>query len=68
MNDLQIKDLRTFLNCMLVLRFGFSPKESGSYIGNSKEVNEKHYTFADQTILKEKMNRFSFDEVIGRKK
>ncbi len=62
-----MKDFRTLLNCMLALRFGFSQKESASYIGNSKKVNEKHYTFADQAILKEKMNRYSFDELIGRK-
>ncbi|NQU63617.1 MAG: tyrosine-type recombinase/integrase [SAR324 cluster bacterium] len=53
--DLQIKDLRTFFNLTLKNRFGFSSKEAGYYIGNSKEVNDLHYTPISIPQIQEKM-------------
>ncbi len=53
--DLQMKDLRTFLNNAISSKFGFNSKESGAYIGNSEEVNKKHYTFAVISAIQEKM-------------
>ncbi len=43
--DLQFKDLRRYFNKRVLQdRLGFSLHEAGWYIGNSKEVNEKHYS------------------------
>jgi len=63
--DLQVKDLRTFFNCLLSSKFGFSSIESGSYIGNSEEVNDKHYNFAQLSILQDKMGQHSISDVLG---
>ena len=40
----QIKDLRTYFNCVLVSQLGLSNKEAGAYLGNSEAVNNQHYT------------------------
>ena len=41
---IQIKDLRTFFNWLLVSQYGLSNKEAGAYLGNSEAVNQEHYT------------------------
>lgn len=43
--DLQFKDLRRYFNKRVLQdRLGFSLQEAGWYIGNSKTVNEEHYS------------------------
>jgi len=63
--NLQIKDLRTYFNYKLKTYYGFSSKEAGSYIGNSKEVNDLHYTPISQEVIRHKMNLFPLGKVIG---
>ena len=41
---IQMKDLRTFFNWMLISQYGLSHKEAGAYLGNSEAVNYTHYT------------------------
>ena len=41
---IQIKDLRTYFNWVLVSQLGLSNKEAGSYLGNSEAVNNQLYT------------------------
>ena len=41
---IQLRDLRTFFNWMLVSQYGLSHKEAGAYLGNSEAVNYNHYT------------------------
>ena len=56
--DLQLKDLRTYFNHKLKSMYGFSSKEAGWYIGNSKEVNDLHYSPVSLEIIQAKMNQF----------
>ena len=42
--NIQIRDLRTFFNWMLISQYGLSHKEAGAYLGNSEAVNIHHYT------------------------
>ncbi len=37
--NMQVKDLRTFFNWVLINKYYFSHKDAGAYIGNSEEVN-----------------------------
>ena len=41
---IQLRDLRTFFNWMLVSQYGLSHKEAGAYLGNSEAVNYNRYT------------------------
>jgi integrase len=63
--NLQLKDLRTFFNCTLKSTFGLSAKEAGIYIGNSAEVNEKHYTPISPAGVESKLRGKDFSKVIG---
>jgi len=65
--DLQVKDLRPFFNSLLSSKYGFSSKESGSFIGNSEAVNDKHYNFAQLSFIRDKMNQHSISDVLGVK-
>ena len=46
-----LKDLRTYFNHLLVSRYGFSNKEASSLIGNSPEVNLKHYDPVSLSVI-----------------
>ena len=41
---IQLRDLRTFFNWMLVSQYSLSHKEAGAYLGNSEAVNYNNYT------------------------
>ena len=41
---IQLRDLRTFFNWMLISQYGLSQEEAGAYLGNSEAVNIHHYT------------------------
>ena len=52
---IQIKDLRTFFNWVLISHFGLSHKEAGSYLGNSEQVNYEHYSPVSLSQLSSKL-------------
>ncbi len=54
-SNLQMKDLRTFFNCVLKDHYHFTSKEAGSYIGNSEAVNEMHYSPVNDLSILHKM-------------
>jgi len=60
--NLQIKDLRTYFNHHL-RKLGFSSKEAGAYLGNSEEVNEMHYSPVSEVELRRKLALMSEEEV-----
>ena len=61
-HDLQAKDLRAYFNHTLKSKFGFSSKEAGAYIGNSKKVNDLHYTPVSFSQIRAKMGLLSFND------
>ena len=58
--DLQIKDLRKFLNSVLVNDCGLSHKEAGLHIGNTNMVNYNHYTQVDFESIKTKLEKSQY--------
>ena len=64
--NIQIKDLRTFFNWMLVHEFGFSNKDAGKYIGNSVEVNKMHYDPYEEEFIRAKTNEQSFTQLLKK--
>ena len=62
---LQFKDLRTYLNHLLVSRYGFSNKEASSYLGNSPEVNRRHYDPVSLAVMQAKTEGVSPSQLIG---
>ena len=60
-----LKDLRTFFNHLLVSRYGFSNKEASSLIGNSPEVNLKHYDPVSLSVIRNKTGGLPISELIG---
>ena len=52
---IQIKDLRTFFNWVLISHFGLGHKEAGSYLGNSEQVNYEHYSPVSLSQLSSKL-------------
>ena len=40
--NLQLRDLRTYFNHILKTNYNFTSKEAGAYIGNNEVVNELH--------------------------
>ena len=52
---IQIKDLRTFFNWLLVSQYGLSNKEAGAYLGNSEAVNQEHYTPVSLKAVRSKL-------------
>ena len=64
-DGLIFKDLRKYFNHILVNRYGFSNKEATSYIGNSPEVNLRHYDPVDPAVIRSKTEGMSFNEIIG---
>ena len=59
------KDLRTYFNHLLVSRYGFSNKEASSFIGNSPEVNLRHYDPISPTVIREKTGGLPLSQMIG---
>ncbi len=67
-DGLIFKDLRKYFNHILVSRYGFSNKEASSYIGNSPEVNLRHYFPIDPAVIRSKTEGMSFNEIIGKER
>ena len=63
--DLQIRDLRTYSNHVLRSKLGFSAKEAGAMLGNSEKVNELHYSPVSDLELKGKLKGICFEDVAG---
>ena len=59
------KDLRTYFNHLLVSRYGFSNKEASSLIGNSPEVNLKHYDPVSLSVIRNKTGGLPISKLIG---
>jgi len=57
--------LRTYFNHLLVSRYGFSNKEASSFIGDSPEVNSRHYDPISPTVIREKTGGLPLSEMIG---
>jgi len=57
--NLQLKDLRTYFNHTLKNRFGFTSKEAGLYVGNTEKINDLHYTPVSEEQIREKISRSS---------
>ena len=57
---MQIKDIRSYFNSVLINDLQFSHKQAGACVGNSELVNHAHYTTLslDEMIpkLKDKIN------------
>jgi integrase len=63
--DLHVHDLRRFFNRVILQeKLGFSPEESGRYIGNSEEVNREHYSPISNEIFEKKINHQSFFDLV----
>ena len=53
--DLQLKDFRTYFNHILKTKYNFTSKEAGLYIGNNAVVNDLHYSPYHLPTIREKM-------------
>lgn len=51
------RDLRTTTNTLLTEHLGFTHKEASEILGNSPEVNARHYTAVQIELAREKMQR-----------
>ena len=49
----------------MVSRYGFSNKEASSYLGNSPEVNRRHYDPISLAVIKAKTEGLSPSQLIG---
>ena len=64
--DLVIHDFRRFFNRVILQeKLGFSPEESGRYIGNSEEVNREHYSPISAEIFERKIKQKRLGDLIG---
>ncbi len=63
--NLQLKDLRTYFNHILKTNYNFTSKEAGVYIGNNEVVNELHYSPYHEPTIREKMQRIPLKEAQG---
>jgi hypothetical protein len=63
--NLQLKDLRTYFNHILKTNYNFTSKEAGVYIGNNEVVNELHYSPYREPTIREKMQRLPLKEAQG---
>ena len=63
--DLQLKDLRTYFNHILKTKYIFTSKEAGSYIGNSEVVNDRHYTPISDSVILAKMQQIPLNNIIA---
>ncbi len=64
-SDLRLHDLRRYFNTFLKNHCLFSAKEAGAYVGNTEEVNDRHYTTVDPQLLQLKIRRISLTETLG---
>jgi len=63
--NLQLKDLRTYFNHILKTNYNFTSKEAGAYIGNNEVVNELHYSPYHESTIREKMRKLPLKEALG---
>jgi len=64
--DLHVHDLRRFFNRVILQeKLGFTPEESGRYIGNSEDVNREHYSPISIETFERKICQTSFGELIN---
>ena len=64
--NLQLRDLRTYFNHILKTNYNFTSKEAGVYIGNNDEVvNELHYSPYHEPTIREKMRKLPLKEAMG---
>jgi integrase len=63
--NLQLKDLRTYFNHILKTSYNFTSKEAGAYIGNNEVVNELHYSPYHESTIREKMRKLPLKEALG---
>ena len=54
--DLQLKDLRTWFNHHLKNKYGFTTKEASAYLGHSPRVNEDHYDPISLELIQQKLD------------
>jgi hypothetical protein len=57
--NLQLRDLRTYFNHILKTNYNFTSKEAGAYIGNNEVVNELHNSPYHEPTIREKMRKLS---------
>ena len=63
---IQLRDLRTFFNWMLVSQYGLSHKEAGAYLGNSEAVNYNHYTPVSLETIGAKLRGLGDKKIISQ--
>ncbi len=63
--NLQLKDLRTYFNHILKTNYDFTSKEAGAYIGNNEVVNELHYSPYHEPTVRKKMQKLPLKEAMG---
>jgi len=64
--DLHIHDLRQFFNRVILQeKLGFTPEESGHFIGNSEGVNREHYSPISIETFDRKISQKSFGDLIN---
>ena len=63
--NLQLKDLRTYFNHILKTNYNFTSKEAGAYIGNNEVVNELHYSPYHEPTIRGKMQKFPLKEALA---
>ena len=63
--NLQLRDLRTYFNHILKTNYNFKSKEAGVYIGNNEVVKELHYSPYHEPTIIEKMQRLPLKEAQG---
>ena len=63
--NLQLRDLRTYFNHILKTNYNFTSKEAGAYIGNNEVVNELHYSPYHEPTIREKMRKLPLKEAMG---
>jgi hypothetical protein len=63
--NLQLKDFRTYFNHVLKTNNNFTSKEAGAYIGNNEVVNELHYSPYHEPTIRDKMLKLHLKEAMG---
>ena len=63
---IQLRDLRTFFNWMLVSQYGLSHKEAGAYLGNIEAVNFNHYTQVSLETIGAKLRGLGDKKIISQ--
>jgi len=63
--NLQLKDFRTYFNHILKTNYNFTSKEAGAYIGNNEVVNERHYSPYHEPTIRGKMQKLPLKEALA---